>query len=179
MRLLENVILKLYTLVFSALMIILTLITLGWTEPLLFFQIVLQDVSQRWMWGLGGAVLALIGLFSLFNISKSHKPMKHTVIKSTQLGDIYISIDAIEELVAKSAIKILGVREIKPIIKPTEQGIAVLIKGQVNTEESIPEISTQLQNTVRESLETIAGISVVEVKIQIEGIAKESRGRVE
>ena len=156
----------------------LLLVTLGWGYPLAAFEGALADPNQRWMIGVAAAALFALGVYTVLK-GDGRRSVQHTVVKTTQLGEVSISLDAVEELVVKSAKKVLGVREIKPIIKTTQQGIAILIKGRVNSEENIPQISVQLQDVVRETIENIAGVTVVEVKVHIEGVAKDARGRVE
>ncbi|MDW7674784.1 MAG: alkaline shock response membrane anchor protein AmaP [Bacillota bacterium] len=178
MQLFEKTIMRIYTLLFSILMLLLAVMTLGWKQPLLMLDLALEDISQRWLLGLIGLALAILGIYIVFFTLRTTQST-HTIIKTTQLGAVSISLDAVEELVIKAAKKVMGIRDIKPIIKQTDNGIAVLIKGSINAEENIPQASVQLQEAVKSTVEQVAGVAVVEVRVIIQAVTKELRGRVE
>jgi uncharacterized alkaline shock family protein YloU len=179
MRSVEKLVLWVYAFLFTFLMLLLALMSAGlWKEPLFALDQALNDLNQSWLIGISAILLFMIGVYILINNFRA-KQVVQTIIKTTQLGDICISLDAIEALVVKAAGKVPGLREIKPVIKPAQQGIAILIKGTVTAEDSIPQMSLELQDIVRNTVEAIAGVPVIEVRVVIQGITRDLRGRVE
>jgi uncharacterized alkaline shock family protein YloU len=108
---------------------------------------------------------------------------RQSIVQETALGQVQISLSAIESLVQKVARQIKGVRSIKSYITHSEQGIGVHIKAVVSPESSIPSVSDEIQNRIREHILNVVGTPVADVRIFIENISNEvgskPRSRVE
>jgi uncharacterized alkaline shock family protein YloU len=177
-RSLEKLVLWVYTFLFSLIMLLLAVMSMGlWRELLFALDLALNDINQSWFISVSAILLFIAGIYTL-SINLRPRPVQQAIVKTTQLGDICISLDAIEALVVKAAGKVPGLREIKPVIKPTAQGIAILIKGTVTAEDSIPQMSLELQEAVKSTIEAIAGVTVIEVRVVIKGITRDLQGRV-
>lgn len=101
------------------------------------------------------------------------------VILQVDEGEVRIAMTAIETLVQQAAGQIKGIREVRPSFFSQEEGLGVYIRTTVSADESIPELSSQLQKVVRDHVLRIAGINIEEVKVLVESISTTARSRVE
>lgn len=130
------------------------------------------------------ALFALLFLLSLWLfvaqfVSGKRDPMPRSVVLQAEEGEVRISLIAIETLVKQAADQIKGVREIKTSFFTKDEGLGVYIRATVTAEGSIPELSAQIQQVVRDHVLRIAGINIEEVRVLVENVSTSSRNRVE
>jgi uncharacterized alkaline shock family protein YloU len=125
-----------------------------------------------------GFILLILGFKTIIS-SFSKKLPTLASIQTTDLGVVNITVTALEHLVSKAAKQIKEVKEIKPRVKPLNNGVAVFLNAGVSTESNLPIVTKELQDTVKEYIEQIAGIDVLEVKILVNYITQENKLRVE
>jgi uncharacterized alkaline shock family protein YloU len=99
------------------------------------------------------------------------------IVHETQHGEVRISLDAVENLVRKVARGIKGVREIKAEISHADGGLKARLRGTISPEVSIPEVSEEIQSTVRQYVKRVVGIEMADVAIHVENIAAEGNRR--
>lgn len=99
------------------------------------------------------------------------------VIYESPNGEVRISLDAVESLVKKTARSIKGVRDIKAVIIHGKDGLHAELIGTVSPDVSIPEVSEEIQSSVRQYVKRVVGVEMTEVKIEIENIAADGRAR--
>lgn len=102
-----------------------------------------------------------------------------SVVLQVEEGEVRIALTAIETLVQQAAGQIKGVREVRPSFFTRNEGLGVYIRTTVAADESIPELSSQLQKVVRDHVLRIAGINIEEVKVMVENVNTGARNRVE
>lgn len=141
-------------------------IALGWFVPIDSFNFFLIDFNNRWILGLT-SFLVFILTFTLFLRSFKTNPIKLTTIHQTALGQIDITLSALELLVLKAAKKVAGIQEVKPVLKLTENNLSMLLKVQVSPDLNIPQITAELQHAIKEYLLQTAGTSLQEIRIQV------------
>ena len=93
------------------------------------------------------------------------------------MGEVHISLGAVESLVTKTARSIKGVRDMKAVITHADDGLHAHLTGTVSPEVSIPEVSEEIQSTVRQYVKRVVGVEMAEVRIDIENIAIDGRTR--
>ncbi|MDK2823255.1 MAG: hypothetical protein PWQ67_1507 [Clostridia bacterium] len=153
-------------------------LALGWTTPLTYLDSLLTSVNERWVLGILGLLGILVGITVLRNTFKNRTPTQTEVVV-TSLGKIKITINALEHMAGKVAKQVQGVKESKPVIKCTPNGIAIFMQVNLAPEMNIPETTTQIQNKVKEYFSKVAGIDVEEVRILITKLSNEAKSRVE
>ncbi|MBO8137295.1 MAG: alkaline shock response membrane anchor protein AmaP [Desulfotomaculum sp.] len=174
----ERGLLAVYTLTVTILVLLSTASLLGlWTEPLDIILNAPNNPDESAVLWTSTAALVLVGAW-LFWASLRPTNEQRAVVQEYSLGQVRISLSAIEELVKKAALKVEGVRDVKPKIIPGGSGISINIKATVAPDINIPEASRQMQYQVKEYILEITGISVQNVKIMIESISA-NRTRVE
>lgn len=149
-----------------------TMLVFGWPVPLGSLQYYLSDLSIRWTLGL---ILTATFFFSFLFLVKSFgkRPVKFSVLHETDLGQVNITLSALEQLILKGSGNVSGVREVKPSLKLTAAGISLLLKVQVIPDINIPQVSSDLQKTVRDYLLQTSGTSLNEIKVQVTKISSD------
>ena len=129
------------------------------------------------------AIAALIlglSLWVFFAQFRSAKPqMPSSVVLQAEGGEVRIALAAIDTLVRQAANQIKGVREVKPSFFRCQEGLGVHLRTTVSTEESIPNLTSLLQQKVTEHVHKIAGITLQEIKVLVENVAVGIGSRIE
>ncbi len=157
--------------------VVLVLAALGWTTPVTYVENYLYRTNP-WVLGLTGGFVFIASL-TLFLSSFKKKPVMQTAIHETNLGQIRITLPALEHLVLKAAKSVHGIRDIKPFINNTATGLSIQLKVQVLPDVNIPNITADLQKTIRDYMQKTAGTTVQEVRVLVNKVSWENKARVE
>lgn len=149
----------------------------NWADPLLYVERYL-DNTEGWVLGFVG-VLAFISALALFVSSVCTKEVKKAALHETNLGQIKITVPALEHLVTKSAKTVLGVRDVKPLLKTDPGGLSIQLKAHVTPDVSIPNVTADLQKTVKDYMLKTAGITVNEIIVLVNKVSWDTKSRVE
>lgn len=139
---------------------------ISWPFPIDYLDLLVSDPLFKWSYG-----LLLITIFFLscicFARNIGRRPVKFSVLHETEFGQISITLSALEQLVLKGASSVSGVREVKPSLRLTAEGISLLLKVQVIPDVHIPQVTSDLQNTVKDYLLRTSGTSLREIEVQV------------
>lgn len=126
----------------------------------------------RWEGILFGIILIIINIkFLLSGISS--KPELITTITNNELGLLSISHTALEKLVIKVVNNVKEVEDVKVNIEKQTEGIIIDLRLTLTPENIVmPELLSGLQKDIKEYFEEIVGITVKEISIKVENIAK-------
>jgi len=175
--------LKLSTTIFALLSLALSIVimgmAIGWTSHIETFISLVQQKDAKLAIGIGSVLIFLLSLYSLAAIFKKTPTPRLTVIDATELGQIHITLDAIENYVVRAATAIKGIKEVKPKIKILAEGMALLLKITLSPEVHVPDISKEIQEKVAQHLKEYAGLEVLEIEIVVDKISQSVKGRVD
>jgi len=144
----------------------------SWPIPYAYIEWFFADPLVKWSYGvLLIAVFLLSCICFVKNIGK--RPVKFSVLHETDFGQISITVSALEQLVLKGASSVSGVREVKPSLRLSAEGIALLLKVQVIPDVHIPQVTSDLQNTVKDYLLRTSGTSLQEIDVQVVKISSD------
>lgn len=173
----DRVVLTLYTFslaLLSGLMVVVA-IAPDWAQPHVWFEEALRSGGRgRWAIGLIGAVFFAVSV-RLISIAFRRKGGGQPVIHETSMGEVRISLDAVENLIRKTARSIKGVREIKVVVTHGKDGLHVFLSGTISPEVSIPEVSEEIQGSVRQYVKRVVGVDLIDIRLEVENIANEGR----
>lgn len=116
----------------------------------------------------------LVLLISLRMFVISIRPAKNnmpSIDQRTNFGDIKISLETVENLTLKAAARQKGVKDLKARVSVTEAGIELTIRAVVDGDTPIPDLSEEMQRTVKEHVEDITGIPVTSVTVYVANVA--------
>lgn len=128
-----------------------------------------------------GIVLLLISVRFLYLSMRAGRATAPSIDQRTDFGDIRISLETVENLSLKSAARIKGVQDLKARVHVTQAGLEIVIRAVVDGESSIPELTEEMQRSVKSHLEEITGIPVASVSVFVANIIQSVafRSRVE
>ena len=115
-------------------------------------------------------VLFLLGLRFLYLSVRVQNPRNRSYQLSTPMGEIMISMETIENLSLKAANAVRGVKDLKPRVKISEQGLEISIRVVVDGVHAIPELTEQIQQHVTKDVTEITGIQVNNVSVFVANI---------
>ncbi|HEX3033213.1 MAG TPA: alkaline shock response membrane anchor protein AmaP [Bacillota bacterium] len=174
----ERSLLSVYSFIVGIISIVSFLVFLGWNGPVALLETTLGS-DQLQAAALITTVLMFAASVKLLLTSLQKKVDAHTIIKNSNLGQVNISLEAIENLVRKTGLQIAGIKDLKPRIVVEAQGISVIIKAVVASEVNIPALLDQLQQQVKDYLAEVAGLEVRNVKVLVTSISGSGKLRVE
>lgn len=151
----------------------------GWLAPLDLLRTSLNDQYARLLFGVLGGIFLLISL-RLLCTSTERISGKQAVVHETPLGQVKVSLHAIENLVKKVTRQIRGVRDVKAYVTiGSASEVNVQIRTTVSPEINIPTLTTEIQQTVKEYIFDVVGITVSSVKVFVDNISADVRTRIE
>lgn len=129
-----------------------------------------------------GFVMLLISLRFLYISVRSGSGRAPSIDQRTSFGDIRISFETVENLALKTASRMKGVKDLKARVHIAETGLEIVLRMIVDGEHSIPELTEEVQRSVKSHIEEITGIPVASVSVYIANIIQSGtsfRSRVE
>jgi uncharacterized alkaline shock family protein YloU len=171
MGIIDRIILSIYTLLLAFLslgviLLSLRLVSLDWLWTSISY------LYGQWEAGLIGAIFLLISIRLLLAGVRSHK-IKDTIVHHNDMGDVHISLDAVENLVEKAVRHTRGVRGVKVVVKHDGEGLKVSLKAVVSPESNVPNVSAEVQKRVHEYIKNTVGVELTDVCVLVENISND------
>ena len=180
MGIIDRIILSVYTLLLAVASLGLILLSMRLVS-LDFIWTTISYINGQWEAGFVGALFFLVSIRLLLAGVRSRVNGKDSIVHHLDMGDVHISLDAVKNLVEKTARHIKGVRNAKVLVSHNEQGIRVRIKAVVSPESNVPIVSSEMQKRVQEYIKNTVGVDLVDIQIMIENISNDfkTKQRVE
>jgi len=182
MGIFDRVLLTIYTFVITLFSLGIVFIASKQVSLELLWTSLQVNIYGRWEAALIGFVFFLLSMRLLITGITPHKG-RQSIVQDTALGQVHITLSAIENLVQKVTRQIKGVRSVKTYIVNSDQGIGIHLKTVVSPEGSIPDISEEIQNRVKNYVHHVVGTEVAYIRLFVEDISNEvgskPRSRVE
>jgi Asp23 family, cell envelope-related function len=127
-------------------------------------------------------IVLLISLRFLYISLRRGRSQAPSIDQRTDFGDVRISIETVENLTLKVAGRSRGVKDLRARIKVSQAGLEIIIRTIVDGETSIPELTEEMQSSVKSYIEEITGIPVAVVSVFVANIVPSSptfKSRVE
>lgn len=179
MGIFDRIILTIYTVALTFISAAFVALAAGWHVPLDYMRKAIVDPNGRWVVGIAGSVFFIASvrlLYFAFRRTGKNRSLLH----ETELGEVRVSLDAVENLVARVAILQRGVREVKARAEAADGRVVVSLRIWVTPDTSIPEVGTLLQREVARQVRNVIGAEVAQVRLHVVNITAESRrGKVE
>lgn len=119
-------------------------------------------------------ILLILSFRSMF-VSTGKEKEKAALAATTSEGAIYINLDTISSLAAKAVKKVEGVRELRIKTIMSDEGANILIKVSLFPEVIIPEISAGIQQSVKADVESLCGIAVKKIIVQVDNSLQQQK----
>ncbi|ACV63393.1 hypothetical protein Dtox_2600 [Desulfofarcimen acetoxidans DSM 771] len=167
----DRIVLGLYSFLLTIIIILSISFLSGWRYPVDLINLSGINQMQKETVAALLIILILAGIRLFFVSLKYQKAGKHAVVNDNALGEVRISLQAIEGLVEKKVLLMSGVRQAKPKIVAEPPGISLYMEIVVTPDINVPQISGLLQEQIKEYVFEVTGITVNNVKILVESFA--------
>ena len=111
----------------------------------------------------------VLSLMFLLSGVKSNKDKK-AISKHTNIGEVSISLNSIENIALNASRKAAGVKDTKAFVRKRVDNVSIVARIVVMPDMNIPAISEDVQTRVKKSVEDNAGINVSDVKVIVDCI---------
>lgn len=120
-----------------------------------------------------GLVLLLICVKLLFagRGKKAEVRPASALMRQTEFGGTYISLEAIDSMVQKHCRAIPRVKDVHTTLQSAETGVTIGIRLCVLADTDVVTLSSELQKSLKESIESLTGIHVNEIGVLVESAA--------
>lgn len=158
-------------------------IAIGALEPASHISGFLVPAHWDWKWIIGSMVISilflLVSIKLLFSGIKK-KATNSTLLKNTELGMIRVSISTLDTMAQRAVQDFEQVKDVKTSIVTEEDGVRVHLKVLAMPDAILPELTSSIQQKVKEHIEKASGILVKEVRIYVDNLSiPHQRPRVE
>ncbi|AGL02018.1 alkaline shock response membrane anchor protein AmaP [Desulfoscipio gibsoniae] len=170
-------ILVLYTVTLTLLFLALGAFLGGWSDPVQRLWSEVNTPGYREILWVLLVVYIIMGLRLLWRGLKPERK-RQAVVHEGGLGQVRVSLTAIESLAEKVTAAVPGIKEVKAKVESSPRGIALHLKLITVPDINIPAVSEDIQCEVKDSIKNVVGIAVSEVRVAVESF-KASKPRVE
>lgn len=181
MGILGRIVLLLYTLslaVISA--VVLGMSAFGWLAPLDWVRTSLTaDPNGRWSVGIASFAFFVVSIVFIVYTFTPRYPSR-ALVHETELGEVHVTLEAIENLVKKVTRQIRGIRSVKARVGTTGGGLEIWLRTVMSPDVSVPAVSEEIRTTLKSYVKNVVGAEVTEVHVYVTDISSDSKkGRVE
>lgn len=177
MGILDQIILALYTISLAVISLItFSVSAFRWHNPLYYAQTILARDPARWVVAVVAAMF-FMSSFRLLVFAFRSRSSGAALIHDSAMGEVRISLKAVENLVARAGRQVDGVRDLTARVESGKEGVQVHLNGSVFPEANIPELADRLQNLVKRHVRSVVGVEVESVRIHISDIGDDRRRR--
>lgn len=177
MKILEKITLIIYSNIILILSIILCLLIFNWLDISLVENIInsliIGETSSKILLGLS-VVFILLSIKCIFFDSTSKEEIKERqgVLLQNESGKLLISKETIENLVNSVALNFQNAEDVTTRVElDSENNVKVYVNLIVNEEAIIKELSSKLQQKIKEKIKTATDLDVKEVNITVKKVA--------
>ena len=163
----------LFTLLCLALAAALFAVAGGWDPSVTLARWVALGVGHPWLaGGLGGLLVFLGGLVAWLVLPRPGGP-RATAVTETEWGEVAVSLDAVQDLVVRTARGVPGVKDVGARITPKESGVEVRLALTVLPDQPIPELGEAVQRQVESQVKGLLGVHVTAVRVAIQQVVRD------
>jgi uncharacterized alkaline shock family protein YloU/uncharacterized membrane protein len=129
-----------------------------------------------------GIVLLLLALRLIFTGEKRPGMPASALIKVTDIGITEISFAGIDSMVQKHCRANARIRECISSIRAVEgsrDSVSIMLRLSLMPESNVPELTSELQKSLKQYVEDYSGINVVEVRVLVESVSINLKTRVD
>jgi uncharacterized alkaline shock family protein YloU len=183
-RVVDKLLLFLYSLLITVVSIVLVCVGFEWVSESLatdVLKMVYASSAIKLTVIIVAAVVFLISLRFLFISLSRSRQHSHSIDQRTEFGDVRISLETMENLALKSTSKQKSIKDTRVRVNATDVGMDIELRVVVDGEVSIPQLTEEVQKSVKQYIEDITGIPVVNVSVFVANIIQTNtiKSRVE
>lgn len=179
MRVIDRIVITLAALLTLAVGAVLLALVAGWNAtPWAIDFVVAARGTSRIETGLLGLLAVAVALYLLV-VAWQRSADPGSIKQPGELGDVFVSLRAVESLVLQATSAVRGVREVSTRLHQESGELAIDVSLLVTAERRVPEVTGEVQERVAQHVRDTVGIPVTRVGVEVRNIAPEPRARVE
>ena len=130
------------------------------------------SLNFRLLVGCVGLLVFLVSLRLIIGFNKRAKGQKEPVATAATIvtgdyGTVQISLAAIDAMVQRHCRANSKVREATSVVSTRDAGVAISLKLVLLSDANVPEVTAELQNSLKEYIEGLTGIVVNDISIMV------------
>lgn len=118
------------------------------------------------------SLAVLISLRFLYIAVRPGRVNSPSIDQRTEYGDVRISLETVENLALKAALRTRGIKDLKARVSVNEAGLEIVIRTLIDGEHAIPALTEEIQSTVKAQIEEVTGIPVATVSVFIANVVQ-------
>lgn len=182
MRFLENLFVKLFSLIIFCLSIVIVLIGFDILE-LNFMNTIVKYLYATELRGkitiIVCLVFILVSLKIFFTSRRKPRDGKDGIVLENSSGKLIISRESLDNLIANASKDVPGAENItSKTYLDLEQNLRVFVTVTITQDVSIKELSTSLQTKIKSAIKQTADLDVSEVNVKIKNIVNKKSRRI-
>ncbi|BCJ85919.1 alkaline shock response membrane anchor protein AmaP [Effusibacillus dendaii] len=123
-------------------------------------------------------IVLLLAVSLRFLFLRSGKTREQQAIShKTELGDVRISFQTIESLTERAVRLVKGINDLKTKVRLSESGIRIAIRVTVDPDLEIPQLTSTVQQKVKDYVESTTGVTVENVVVYVSDVVKSQAGK--
>lgn len=166
-----RIICTIYTILLTILAGILLASALGWSLPQELLQTAFTQPESRWIMGIAAGIVFIFGIAPLVSSLNGQPSSDQALVETNSLGDVKVSLRALEDSVIRAGRQIEGIRDLKPLVQATSAGVVIEVLAMVVPDTNIPQASRALQERIKDYVQNVVGVPVLETKVTVQNIA--------
>ena len=177
MKVLEKIVLVIYSCIMLILSIILCLLVFGWLDMDLVgnicYNLVVGETSSKILLGVS-IVFILLSIKCIFFDSTSKEQVKERqgVLLENESGKLMISKETIENLVNSVALNFQSAEDVTTRVElDKENNVKVYVNLIISSDAIIKDLSANLQTKIKEKIKRATDLEVKEVNIAVKKVA--------
>ncbi len=178
MKILEKITLIVYSNIMLILSIIACLLIFGWLDISLagdiVYKVLVGETSSKIVLGIS-IVFILLSIKCIFFDSASKEQIKDRqgVLLQNESGKLLISKETIENLVNSVALNFQSAEDVTTRVElDNDNNVKVYVNLIINSDAVIKELSSNLQNKIKEKIKNATDLDVKEVNITVKKVAE-------
>lgn len=180
MRVISNLTIILYSILFFIIGVVLMLVSFNViSKELANFtvDIIYTYPNMRLIIGITGGLLIIVTLL-VIQIVVARMRMERTIAFDNPDGQVTISLSAIEDFIKRLTRQAPEIKELKPTVIATKKGVDITTRLVLYSDTNIPEVTEKIQGIIKGRVLDILGIEEpVSVKVHIAKIAQKEEPR--
>lgn len=156
--------------------LLLSLYCFGLAEPEMIPELVFS-LYQQWELGILFFIAFIAGCWVIYPFFSRVK--NTTLINRSELGEVEITLEALDNLVNTIALEQDGIVAISNRLSTEDDGLTIYLKAKILPSKTIPEITNSLQELVKSYIEDTTGVTVSSIKVLVEDVSDGSKESIE
>lgn len=171
MKIFKSIVIVFYTLVFSAVGLILIAYAAGLVTPELvneYMKHVPTELNLRMIVGvIGGAIIVIC--LAILQLALGSNQSERTLAYDNPSGQVTVSLAAIEDVIRRISREFEAIKDMRPHAVVKKDGVHIACKTALYQDAPIPELTQNIQNTIKARIQKLLGIEE-ETKVRVDVI---------